>query len=59
MEYIIQQLQQEIPKEQAKILDLIKSNQDNPNEIKKLDKKLDAVNLLAINIIKFKRAFSL
>ena len=58
MDYIIQQLQQEIPKEQAKILDLIKSNQDNPNEIKKLDKKLDAVNLLAINIIKFKRAFS-
>lgn len=58
MEYIIQQLQQEIPKEQAKILDLIKSNQDNLLEVKKLDKKLDAINLLAVNIIKFKRQYN-
>lgn len=57
MDYIIQDLQQQISKEQAKLLEQIKNNQDNQNEIKKLDKKLDALNLLGINIIKFKRIY--
>lgn len=57
MDYIIQDLQQQISKEQAKLLEQIKNNQDNQNEVKKLDKKLDALNLLGINIIKFKRIY--
>jgi len=57
MDYLIQQLQQEIQKEQTKILEEIRKKQDEPNEVKKLDKKLDAISLFTNALIKFKRSF--
>lgn len=57
MEHLIQQLQQEIQKAQLKIMEEIGNNRLEPDDIKKLDKKLDAISVFVNALIKFKRAY--